>query len=1005
MHVLLCNERFLFRFGVDRVLILLGQGLKKLGYHVSVMANYFDREIVEGFADQITPVPVDSDSYLNLNEFTNEWLKKSWSQVFKDTKPDIVIIGGWPFFSVIPFFNESGCKTVFIDCGAVPLDGYSDSALITQNKVRDLRRQFLKFSTLVTPISNFIAKTQSIVDAPHVPINPILLGADHMDRSIWTASQLDNSMNCYALEFIRDLKQKNCKLILNLGRWEPGFYKNSEIIYQLINEIIKETPNAIALILADPNDIKISPEFKNCIIPIGFPDDEALQEIMRQVDLGISVSLWEGFNLPLAEMQWLNRQVLVFNVGAHPEVILHSWYLCETLNEMAEKAVAILKGNDIPLEIRQQSFQNFQSKFRWKNFIQSYDQIFKKISYQSVDINIVIDVTNATKDSANSGVIRVTRRLCRQLQNYVKPVFVVWDSKLKAYIFPTEAEYRQLSQFNGPVISKDLPCSVNEKSFLSNYLKKLENNLTWLLLTETIYEVNGKLIRSYARKENISLAAIFYDAIPIIQPNLCKDIAIRENHANYMKGLSHCDLIIPISVFSGNCLKNFWSQEKLVGCSVEPNLLPGEFGGFPRNYQLGNLLINEIKILCVSTLEPRKNHYQLIYACQLLQVKYPKLNWSLILVGNRYAGGDDIVEFVQKSCDENTKIRWLGVVDDATLHELYDQCTFTVYPSVIEGFGMPIMESLWHGRPCICYEQGVMAEIASEGGCLTTNVTQEESLAEAIYRLATDHNLYEKLSREAVSRSIKTWDEYTQTFINMLKAHSHEPADNQLQMNVTPWQDILYPNCLCENWQMNESERLGLTSVLHRVKPCCAIEIGTYKGGSLSLISQYAEVVFSIDIDPSIPEKLKQFSNVSFFTGPSQLILPELLRELDRVKIAVDFMLIDGDHSTKGVKRDIEIMLTYVPKKPMFIMMHDGFNPKCREGMLAADWGKSPYVHWVDVDFIPGRVVEHGGGGHGEMWGGLALAYLHPIKRTQPFKVSASSKEIFERMKALQYPN
>ena len=198
---------------------------------------------------------------------------------------------------------------------------------------------------------------------------------------------------------------------------------------------------------------------------------------------------------------------------------------------------------------------------------------------------------------------------------------------------------------------------------------------------------------------------------------------------------------------------------------------------------------------------------------------------------------------------------------------------------------------------------------------------------------------------------------------------------------------------------------MGLTAVLHLIKPRCAIEIGTYKGGSLSLISQYAETVFSIDIDPSIPEKFKQFSNVSFFTGPSQIILPALLQELDQVDMAVDFVLIDGDHSTDGVKRDVDIMLTYIPKKPMFIIMHDGFNPKCRQGMLAADWEKSTYVQWVDLDFIPGRVVEHGGGGNGEMWGGLALAYFHPIKRTQPFKISASSKDMFKRMEALQYPN
>jgi hypothetical protein len=179
--------------------------------------------------------------------------------------------------------------------------------------------------------------------------------------------------------------------------------------------------------------------------------------------------------------------------------------------------------------------------------------------------------------------------------------------------------------------------------------------------------------------------------------------------------------------------------------------------------------------------------------------------------------------------------------------------------------------------------------------------------------------------------------------------------------------------------------------VLQRLQPQCAFKIGTYRGGSLSLIAQFAKVVFSIDIDPSIPEKFKHFSNVSFFTGPSQIIMPTLLNELDSAGMPVEFVLIDGDHSAEGVKRDIDIVLDYVPQKPLIIMMHDGFNPDCRRGMLEADWQKSPYVHYIDLDFIPGRVIEHGGDGDGKMWGGLAMAYFSPVKRLGNIAIGASA--------------
>ena len=63
--------------------------------------------------------------------------------------------------------------------------------------------------------------------------------------------------------------------------------------------------------------------------------------------------------------------------------------------------------------------------------------------------------------------------------------------------------------------------------------------------------------RELGRKHGFNLGAIFYDAIPILHPEFVLDEKIRNNHAWYMRGLAECDVIIPISVFSGLCLQNF----------------------------------------------------------------------------------------------------------------------------------------------------------------------------------------------------------------------------------------------------------------------------------------------------------------------------------------------------------------------------------------------------------------------------------------------------------------
>ena len=107
MHILICNERFLFRFGLDRALIILGKGLKESGHTITIMANNYDRKVLQTFASNIIKVPETKNDYLNSNEFTEMWINNQWNTFFNNSnKPDIVVIGGWPFFHPSKFLKN-----------------------------------------------------------------------------------------------------------------------------------------------------------------------------------------------------------------------------------------------------------------------------------------------------------------------------------------------------------------------------------------------------------------------------------------------------------------------------------------------------------------------------------------------------------------------------------------------------------------------------------------------------------------------------------------------------------------------------------------------------------------------------------------------------------------------------------------------------------------------------------------------------------------------------------
>jgi hypothetical protein len=198
-------------------------------------------------------------------------------------------------------------------------------------------------------------------------------------------------------------------------------------------------------------------------------------------------------------------------------------------------------------------------------------------------------------------------------------------------------------------------------------------------------------------------------------------------------------------------------------------------------------------------------------------------------------------------------------------------------------------------------------------------------------------------------------------------------------------------------WQMEPSEQNTVISLVSGLRPRVAIEIGSRYGGSMQVLSRYADRVISVDIDPTCKDRLgPKYPNAVFVTGDSRLTFAPLMKQLEREGAEVGFILIDGDHSAAGVKSDIGGLLSYRPRCPLFVLMHDSFNPDVRKGIRTAPWGESEYVHSVEIDYLAG-VLTMGRDDYREMWGGLALAVLLPEPRSGPLVLS-SRREAFFRL-------
>ena len=385
---------------------------------------------------------------------------------------------------------------------------------------------------------------------------------------------------------------------------------------------------------------------------------------------------------------------------------------------------------------------------------------------------LFIDVTNACRDEANSGVMRVTRKLSRRLQERAETVFTVWDENIGQFTLPTRSDLTVLGRYDGPVlrkikyVSKALP-----RTRIEEILPAMDGQQKVFLFTETADCRMLEAAVPWLHAHGFSVAAVFHDAIPVLHPEFCSP-KVTANHQRYMDNLADIDAVLPTAEHNGEDLEDDWRRRGITPrAKVETVGLAAEMDGVKRNRRMATSLPAAKQILFVSTLEPRKNHIRFLKALEALFAAHPETEqqWTVHLVGNRYAGNEEIPAFVEDFCRRHGGVRWLGVVDDRTLQAEYRAAAFTAYPSEIEGFGMPIIESLWAGKPCLCSNEGSIADLAAAGGCCTVDVKDEKAIAEGLYRLMTDEAYYLRLQHEAAERNIKSWDEYADEAAKILE--------------------------------------------------------------------------------------------------------------------------------------------------------------------------------------------------------------------------------------------
>ncbi len=269
---------------------------------------------------------------------------------------------------------------------------------------------------------------------------------------------------------------------------------------------------------------------------------------------------------------------------------------------------------------------------------------------------------------------------------------------------------------------------------------------------------------SKARAQGSLIATLLYDLIPLTHPEFV-GLKRRDAFLEYLKQVAqHSDLMLAISDTVRSEVTNFLPTVAETSSNFCDDI---------RSFQLGAELENATgpirgdvidlfgshvpPYLMVATFDPRKNHQYLMDAFDLLWREQPSL--KLCLVGRIGSRCEEIVRRITDHPQLGKQLFLFSDLSDAELHHCYTGARGVIFPSIVEGFGLPIVESLWFGKKTFVSDTPIHREVG-QNDCCYFSLDSPNSLAKEL--LAWEAAVARNEQPALPTRKLVSWRESTQ---------------------------------------------------------------------------------------------------------------------------------------------------------------------------------------------------------------------------------------------------
>lgn len=296
-----------------------------------------------------------------------------------------------------------------------------------------------------------------------------------------------------------------------------------------------------------------------------------------------------------------------------------------------------------------------------------------------------------------------------------------------------------------------------------------------LVVTSPFEDVQGIVYPDGISPANYKRVVFIYDLIPLIFSNdYLADAEAKQAYLTRLKGVSRADQVLTISKASAKDIVRFCSELRgkvhNVSCGISTQFSSSADGNYRCSAEIERRLGSTPFVLYVGGWDTRKNLPRLIESVAQV-ANSVDINFSLVVAGKMEA---PVQENLQRLCKQKglgpERVVFLGYVTDQDLHSLYRQCSVFVFPSLYEGFGLPVLEAMQSGAVVVASHASSIPEILiCEEALFDPNDTSE--IVDKLIKALTDEQFrdyvkstYESQIRQfnwerVAMRALKVWED------------------------------------------------------------------------------------------------------------------------------------------------------------------------------------------------------------------------------------------------------